>query len=223
MQQCALPRNLLAIVVIMLVLGTRVDAGQKPSLGYWGLFQNQKEYRVAIDERVRHNGKISASVESTVRETHEFCNFMQIFNAEKFRGKRIRFSGFVKTSKVTKWAGLWMRVDGELASPALAFDNMEQRPIKGTTGWTACSVVLDVPAGAVDIALGLILGGTGKAWVSDMKFEIVSTRVPVTGAWYNKRKSAPSAEKNPFDKTRWGYAPMNLDLLTPEGITPLLH
>ena len=223
MNSRALPWNLLAVVLMFVMSGLRAEAGEKPSLGYWGLYQNQKEYKVAIDERVRHSGTISASVESTVRETHEFCNFMQIFNAEKFRGKRIRFSGYVKTSKVTKWAGLWMRVDGEQASPALAFDNMEKRPIKGTTGWKACSVVLDVPAGAVDIALGLILGGTGKAWISDMKFEIVNARVPVTGAWYDKRKTAPSAEKNPFDKTRWGFAPMNLDLHTPEGITPLMH
>ena len=47
------------------------------------------------------------------------------------RGKRIRLSGHARSKDVSDWAGLWMRVDGPKGEP-LAFDNMQQRPIKGT-------------------------------------------------------------------------------------------
>ncbi len=212
-----------AIAAFLLVAVSALSAAGKPSLGYWGLYQEKKEYAVHLDEHVRHGGKISARLTSIVPEPHAFCNLTQMINAEKFKGARVRFSGDVRTSKVGKWAGVWMRVDGERASPALAFDNMEQRPIRGTSSWKRCSVVLDVPAEAVDIAFGMLMGGAGAAWVSDMKFEVVDSRVPVTGGWYARRKSAPSQEKNPFDKSKWGNVPRNLDFQSSDPVTPLFR
>ena len=55
-----------------------------------------------------------------------------------------------------------MRVDGPDSGRHLAFDNMLDRPIKGTTDWTRYAVVLDVDKTAVAIAFGVLAGGEGS-------------------------------------------------------------
>ena len=75
-----------------------------------------------------------------------FGALSQFIRADDYRGKRVRFSAYVKThdvSAASSGAGLWMRVDGN--GGILAFDNMQNRPIMGTTDWKLVSVVLDVP------------------------------------------------------------------------------
>jgi hypothetical protein len=73
-----------------------------------------------------------------------------------------------------------MRVDKE--QQMLAFDNMQSRPIKGTTDWKRYDVVLDVPQAATGIFLGILLDGQGTVWLSDVKFEVVGVEVPATGS-----------------------------------------
>lgn len=95
-------------------------------------------------------------------------------------GKRVKFSGAVRSESLTSWAGLWMRVDGPDSGRHLAFDNMRDRPIKGTTDWTRYAVVLDVDEAAVAIAFGVLAGGEGKVWLSDFKFDATSKDEAVT-------------------------------------------
>jgi hypothetical protein len=72
-----------------------------------------------------------------------------------------------------------MRVDKE--AKQLAFDNMQGRPIKGTTDWKKYDVVLDVPQEATGIFFGVLLSGSGTVWLSEAKFEIVEPNIPTTG------------------------------------------
>jgi hypothetical protein len=76
-------------------------------------------------------------------------------------------------------AGLWMRIDGK-EKTGLAFDNMMERPVKGTTDWKKYEVVLDVPAEAEEIFFGFLVAGKGRGWVDDIKFEVVNNDVPTT-------------------------------------------
>jgi len=98
-------------------------------------------------------------------------------------GRRMRFSAYVRARDVKDWAGLWMRVDGAGGcGTALAFDNMNARPIKGSRDWARYEVVLDVAKDAKSICLGLLLQGPGKVWLSGVSFAPVSTAVPTTVA-----------------------------------------
>jgi hypothetical protein len=72
-----------------------------------------------------------------------------------------------------------MRVDK--GTKSVAFDNMQDRPIKGTANWRKYDVVLDVPQDATGIFFGVLLSGSGTVWLSDAKFEIVGASVPATG------------------------------------------
>jgi hypothetical protein len=50
--------------------------------------------------------------------------------------QRIRFAAALKAVEVTNgWAGPWLRVDGAQRGTTLAFDNIEDRAVKATTGW----------------------------------------------------------------------------------------
>lgn len=104
---------------------------------------------------------------------------MQQFNSEHYLGKRLRFSALVKTQDAQDWAGLWMRVDN--GSKMLAFDNMQNRPIKGTSDWRRYDVVLDVPQESTGIFFGVLLSGSGEVWLNEAKIEIVGAEVLPTG------------------------------------------
>jgi C-terminal processing protease CtpA/Prc len=60
-----------------------------------------------------------------------------------------------------------MREDMDDAS--VEFDNMQNRQIKGTTGWTEYSIKLPLHPGAQKLFIGVLLSGTGKAWVDDLQ------------------------------------------------------
>jgi bla regulator protein blaR1 len=157
-----------------------------------GWFENGSKtdsYVVGVDSAQKHVQPFSAYVKSSAPAVEGFGGMMQTFSADDFRGKRVRFSAWVKTQAVPKGANLWMRIDAG-SSRSIRFDNMSDRPVKDTTDWTACSVVLDVPAESTDINFGFFITGSGQAWVNDAKFEVVGAEVATTG------KAARKAPEN---------------------------
>lgn len=72
-----------------------------------------------------------------------------------------------------------MRVDRDRTP--IAFDNMADRPLRGSLDWTLCEVVLNVDGAATRVSLGVLLSGRGRVWMSDVKLEAVGPDVPVTG------------------------------------------
>src|SRR5262249_54842834 len=112
---------------------------------------------------VRHGGKASGFIKAKGDDSKGFATLMQSFRANDYRGKRLRLSGHVKARQIDKWAGLWMRIDGE--TKILGFDNMQDRPIKGTSDWRKQEIVLDVPEDSINIRFGILLIGKGQAWV----------------------------------------------------------
>jgi len=183
-------------VMIMagVVLGWNVAlAGEAPK-GWFPAGSHPKEYVMSLDHKITHGGKGSASLKSIVEDTRGFGTLMQAFKPDAFRGKRVRMSGYVKAKEVKDWAGLWMRVDESPGGQVLAFDNMQDRPIKGTTDWVKCEVVLDVPQESQGVSFGLLLTGEGQVWMDDLKFEVVGTDVPTTGG--AGKESVPKAPTN---------------------------
>jgi hypothetical protein len=108
-----------------------------------------------------------------------FGTMMQSFSADRYRGAKIHFSADVKADHVKGWAGLWMRIDAGRTS--VAFDNMQQRPIKGTRDWKRYSIVLDVPRESTGISLGILLDGQGAVWMSGASFGVSGSESMLTG------------------------------------------
>lgn len=148
-------------------------AGSKPA-----------DYDTGVDNQTVYNNRPSAYLKSKKPPIDGFGTLMQDFKADQYLGKRVRFSAFVKSEEVQNWAGLWMRIDkgsGSANYKTLAFDNMQDRPIKGTTGWQNYEVVLDVAPDATGLFFGILLGGTGTVWLNSANIEIVPPTVPTTG------------------------------------------
>jgi erythromycin esterase-like protein len=102
------------------------------------------------------------------------------FPVDAAKGKKIRYSGWIKTAGVTRgFAGLWWRADGEAG--VLAFDNMQTREIKGTTDWKEYEVALEIPEQTININFGVLLPGDGKAWFDDLKVEIAGQEYDPAG------------------------------------------
>jgi erythromycin esterase-like protein len=96
------------------------------------------------------------------------------------RGKRVRYTAWVRTDAVDGFAGLWMRADGP-DGEVLAFGNMAETGPRGTTPWTQHTLELDIPAETQNINFGMLMQGTGgSAWFDDLSVEVgdVSFRDP---------------------------------------------
>jgi hypothetical protein len=137
------------------------------------------EFEVGVDTDQVYQGHATAFLKSKPLSIDGFGTLMQSVRAEEYKGKRVRLSGLVKSQEVRSWAGLWMRVDQ--GKEVVAFDNMQDRPIKGTTGWQLYEVVLDVSQDSTGISFGILLDGAGEVWLSSTKFDVVGTDVSVTG------------------------------------------
>jgi hypothetical protein len=152
-------------------------AGSKPA-----------DYEMAVDPAAgRTGGAAYIKAKGPAPDPNGFATIMQDVSADLYAGKRLRLAGYVKTNGITPgWVGLWMRIDGQPASgqqtyPTLGFDNMQNRPIKGTQDWKRYEIVLDVPLAAKNIAFGLLQSGPGQSWMDDLSFDVVDQNVPTTG------------------------------------------
>jgi hypothetical protein len=170
--------------------------------GWFAAGSGQENYEFILDEAIYYKGTASGSIKAKNDKPSGFGTLMQDFSAEKYRGKRMKFSAFVKSHEVEGWAGLWMRVEGA-GQDVLGFDNMKNRSISGTTDWTEYAIVLDVPQESKLIGFGILLSGQGSVWIDDVTFKEVEQTVPVT----NMEKPMP-------------LEPTNLDF---EDDTPLVN
>ena len=163
--------------------------------GWFVAGSTPSDYDFSRDKTTAQNGHSSALIATKPGTTPTgFGTLMQIIDAENYRGARWRMTGYLKTSDVAK-AQMWMRVDGP-DRKILSFDNMDSRPVHGTTGWTRYEIVLDVPADSLDIAFGfLLIEGGGKVWGDNFSFEKVDSTVPVT----SPATVAPARPKEPIN------------------------
>lgn len=120
------------------------------------------------------------TIKSLDKKINGFGNLMQSIKSDLYLGKTIKMSGYVKNKNVKSWAGLWMRIDYH-ETKVLAFDNMQNRGIKGTNDWKKYEIVLYVPAGATNMSYGVLLDGIGQIWFKDVQLQIVDDSTPETG------------------------------------------
>jgi len=138
-----------------------------------------QDYEMGVDQEVTFQGKASGYLKSKI-VSKGFGTLMQMYKAKKYLGKRLCYSGYVKSKDVEEWAGLWMRVDGPEPNKSLSFDNMYDRPIKGSTDWTNYKIVLDVPDQSTNIAFGILLHGAGQVWLTNGNIEVVAKDEPTS-------------------------------------------
>lgn len=160
----------------------------------WFLAGSEPEsYEIGVEEVADRDGKVGF-IKSTKNKIKGFGTIMQSFIPEEYIDKRVKLTAYIKTENVDGWVGLWMRVDGpkkegDKYRESLAFDNMNDRKIKGTTAWQKYEIILDVDEEAVNLAYGVLLSGTGEAWLDDLTFEVVEKNEETTATTKKKLKT----------------------------------
>ena len=157
----------------------------KLSDGFFRAGSQPASYLMTVDKGAGKDGNNVITMKSIEDAIKGFGTVMKNFPPEKYLGKRIKMTGYLKTKDVESWAGFWLRVDGEPGKGSLAFDNMKNgktdRSISGTNDWDRYEIVLDVSNRATNIAYGALMGGTGQIWFDKIDFEIVDNNTETTG------------------------------------------
>lgn len=127
---------------------------------------------IFLDSDVVHGGEGAVRLERNASSQSTFSTVTRC-GPLTFGGTSITLRGFLRSQSVSDFMGLWMREDGE-AGPlgGDAFDNMQQRQIKGTTPWTQYSITLPLREEAKSLCFGFLISGTGKAWADDLELMV---------------------------------------------------
>jgi hypothetical protein len=106
-----------------------------------------------------------------------------------FSGTTGELHGFLRTEDVSEFAGLWRREDGD-AGP-VAFDNMQQRQLNGTTGWHECSITLPMKKEGRQLSVGVLL------WADNLRLMVDGK--PLLDAPKIERPKTPLDTDHQFD------------------------
>jgi hypothetical protein len=112
-----------------------------------------------------------------------FATLMQSIAAQDYAGKRVRLTAQVQGDELAGWGGLWLRGDVSQQGgqqDVRVFDNMQQRPLKGSFGWREASVVLQIPKEVDSLHFGFLVAGTGKLRATQFRLETVADSVAET-------------------------------------------
>lgn len=167
----------LSLVTVVLILGTlfltKNESHAQAINGWYKTGSKPKSYEIGLNSGQSKTGKKCAYIKSIDDKIDGFGTLMQKCDAKLYLGKRIKMSGFIKTEDVTGWAGMWLRVDSKYGGKSLSFDNMSDRPIKGSTEWTKCEIILNVPIESSTLNYGVLLREKGIVYFDRISFEIL--------------------------------------------------
>jgi len=141
---------------------------------------NNPAYSAAIDPAIsRDGGPPVLLLQSATARLTDNGGAMRRVDIKPFLGKRVRFSAYVKCSKLANWGGLFFN-SFDNAGQTYTTDDMVGRGITGTRDWTRLEIVSDVSPRATEIGLGVHLCGAGQLWLDGARLEVVGNDVSTT-------------------------------------------
>ncbi len=175
---------------------------KQPPAGWKASGLTPQDYEMFSDTTVRNGGKASASLKAKESATKKsWSTLCQLIAPDEYRGKRVRLSGYLKSADAG-WAAFWLRIDAHDVGPPLAFDNMDDRQVKGTTDWKKFDLVLDIPAEAARIAFGIMLGRQGQIWIDDLQLDAVGPDVALTDLMSAKMRGSMQKDLDEWKRTK---------------------
>jgi hypothetical protein len=159
-----------------------VAAGQDHQIAAGWTSPEAADYQAAIDRKTTHGGHPSIDLKSISAASKDY-SARQSIRAEDYRGKRVRFYGWLKPDRADDGAALWLRVDmqnGDYILDGMLDLTSKSRPVMDASGWTKCELVAQIPDDAIGISFGVRMKGKGEIWASDFAFEVVDKRLQTT-------------------------------------------
>ena len=133
--------------------------------GQGAVWQSNPASAASLDAQLSHDGAPALRIEQAPNRPATYS--IRACAQMDFAGKTIELHGFLRTQDVTGRAGLWLDIDGD--GEQLAYDNMQDKNLQGTTDWQEFSVTLPRDAAGREIFFGAYLRGSGKLWVSGLR------------------------------------------------------
>lgn len=148
------------------------------------------QYEIGIDTAVPGSSP-TLTVRSVAKLNPETISVGQAYQTVSgYAGQRVRFSGQARAAAAGGWSGLYLGQADMMGLDVLTpvamgqADTGKRRPVGAAVPadghWHDVNVVLDVPATAPWLCLGVAQVGEGQVWVRDLNFEVVGADVPVT-------------------------------------------
>lgn len=128
------------------------------------------DHRASIDTKVSRTGRASLLIASSRASTGAFA-VRQSVKADRYRGRRIRLSGWVRPDASPDGAGLWLRVDmsnGDYILDGMLGLSGQDLATAKKSGWVRVDLVADIPADALGFAFGVRMRGEGRIWADDL-------------------------------------------------------
>tara|TARA_B100000609_G_scaffold198945_1_gene199940 strand:+ start:4186 stop:6993 length:2808 start_codon:yes stop_codon:yes gene_type:complete len=179
----------------------------------WSVVGNPKGFEIGIDRKTYYDGHASAyikRIQAATKGHRGFLGLRQHFRAAPYRGKRIRLSGYLKTSHPNSHAFVTLRVNDD--HKRLTFGNTEFTVLRkgakyhsgvvGKKGWKRHEIILDVPKHATNMMLTCFtFDGRGTLWCDAFRIEIVDKGIPVNNGWLKGFEGNMSSLRSPSFET----------------------
>jgi len=147
---------------------------------HWWAGFGGKDYEYGVSDELHYHGNKCIYIRSLPADPPPSIPFSypfpviaalsQTFKADKYRGKRMKFSAFIKSEAPEASAALALTIDGGCQG-ILEYDYMYGRNITGITDWVKAETVLEVPLEGDHIVIGIAMAGKGQIWASGFMFE----------------------------------------------------
>ncbi len=147
-----------------------------------------------------HEGRYSAFLYNPVPYRTEPCNNWSQTVFGELAGKKLRFSGAIKSEDVTSaafWVQCWQRTPYKLLSVNSTSD---RTPVTGTTDWRGVEMTVNVPDDTSFVMVRCVLRGKGKAWFDDLSLTEVA-EPPKAAAEPKPKPEHPQTLPIPTPKT----------------------
>lgn len=155
------------------------------------------EFDAGVDQSIAHSGRASGFIRGRTSWPTGYGALEQIVTALPYRGKRVRFSAYVRSENLRGTASVFVTVYGEEGAIRNAGGHAEI-PHDGV--WARREIVFDAPETADRILLGVLLGSPATVWIDDAALEAVDRSVPLTNVAFrpgpvNLGLDAPEEER----------------------------
>jgi erythromycin esterase len=126
-------------------------------------------YSFYVDASAAYSGRNSLRIQNFSATSDARGVAAAPLSGEGLRGRRVRFSAYIKTEAMTRgWADLSLRVEGAagtLATGAAAGPT-------GTTDWVYTTIDREISPDAAEVVLEVLQNGDGTAWYDALSLEV---------------------------------------------------
>ncbi len=144
-----------------------------------------------------------------IDESASFGNLMLVIDPEKYIGKEVKYSGWVKLHPDSDGTGhLWMRVDQEDETRCF-FDNMGDNPIK-SSDWTRHEIVTKICDNSSELLLGSFVNGKGTLYLDDVQLHFKENgewiEIPIMNGGFEADQVGTKTENSKWFGNSKGYS-----------------